>query len=144
MKNKRSIENTLIQPREQLKVILVFVGTAVVFLAIFTVAFIFTMNSTLQEISGLSESTPAIMRSLEKSLALSIYVTISIAVLLSIVLVIAGFALSHRLYGPTVQIKRLMHRLALGDYKARGQPQWVGYLPNRHPLIYALGNLQVS
>lgn len=121
MKNKRSFENTLVQPREQMKVILLFVGCAVLFLGGFTMTFMFWMRSTIQDFSNQAEATPALVRTLEASLSTSMYITTSIAVILAIVMVIAGFALSHRLYGPTIQIKRMILRLAQGEYKSRGR-----------------------
>ena len=121
MKNKRSFENTLIQPREQMKVILLFVGCAVLFLGGFTMTFLVWMRSTLQELSNRADVSPALARSIEASLANSMYITTSIAVILAIIMVVAGFALSHRLYGPTVQIKRMILRLSQGEYKTRGR-----------------------
>lgn len=104
-----------------MKVILLFVGCAVLFLGGFTMTFMFWMHSTLQEFSNQAEVTPSLARMLEASLSTSMYITTSIAVTLAIIMVIAGFALSHRLYGPTVQIKRMILRLSQGEYKTRGR-----------------------
>jgi two-component system, OmpR family, sensor histidine kinase BaeS len=121
MANQRKLSNVLVKPKEQLQVIMTFVVSAVVLISGLTIIYTFSINSALRSLSFQADTSPAILRTLEASLSTSMYVAFALSGLLGIFIIMAGFALSHRLLGPSIQLRRLAQRLANGEYTARGK-----------------------
>lgn len=118
--DSRTLKGKVIRPREQFQFTMLFMAAAVVIMTAYTVIFLNSMQITIQNIAAESDASPDVIQALEAGLRTTMWLTGGFAVVLAAAIVSAGFALSHRIFGPSVQLVRTIENFRNGNYGYRG------------------------
>jgi methyl-accepting chemotaxis protein len=119
-RNQRDLNNILVKPRQQLRYAFVFFGGGLGIITIYIVFFLYYLASTIEELSIAYAVSPEVTASLGRAIFIASVATIIFSAVLAIVMFLAGIALSHRIFGPIVPIKRTLEAIRDGNYSARG------------------------
>lgn len=118
-RNRRSVKNIIVSPKQQLRYSLVLVVGSCLTLALFVGVLIFQINQTITTL-GLAYSLDAeVVEAIQKSLSSALWMAMILAALSILSSLALAIRLSHKIYGPMVAIKRYLDTLMSGDYKAR-------------------------
>lgn len=118
-RNRRSVKNIIVSPKQQLRYSLVLVVGSCLTLALFVGVLIFQINQTITTL-GLAYSLDAeVVEAIQKSLSSALWMAMILAALSILSSLALAIRLSHKIYGPMVAIKRYLDALMSGDYKAR-------------------------
>ncbi|HVK61452.1 MAG TPA: hypothetical protein VM432_07875 [Bdellovibrionales bacterium] len=118
--NQRDLSNIFVNPRQQLKYSFVFFGGAIGLMCLYIIFFLYYLSSTIASLANTFAVSPDVAQDLNRSILTASIALIAFSVTLTFVMFAAGIALSHRIFGPMIPIKRLIEQLRAGDYKARG------------------------
>lgn len=124
-RQQRKLENAFRQPREAKLLVFLFTGFGLFVI----VGFIFVVMAWLRHSIGTMEFrteaginlAPEIIGAFDHSLSSTVWLIIPFLVILMVTMSLIGLALSHRLFGPSVQINRLIDRLKTGEYGAQAK-----------------------
>lgn len=89
-------------------------------LTVCSVLFLFRLVQVLESLAAAYPIDPEVILHLNKTINIAIIITVLVAAFLGALAFLLGIALTHKVFGPMVQIERALKRLADGDYKARG------------------------
>lgn len=119
-KAKRTYRGMVVSPREQAKLVIVFIASGIAAMAAFFVLFTANVIAHIDELAVYRVS-PNIIRVLLDGVQDSARLMGIICVGVAAITIGAGFFLSHRIYGPMISFRRQVNALIKGDYRARGR-----------------------
>lgn len=118
-KNRRSVKNVLVSPKQQLRYSFVLVIGSCLTLALFIGALIYQINQTITTLGIAYRLDAEVVDAIQKSLNSALWMAMILAALTILSSLVLSVRLSHKIYGPVVAIKRYLTTLGGGDYKAR-------------------------
>lgn len=136
----RSYRGMIVSPRRQAKLIFLFVTGGIFAMSAFFILFTASVNAQIEALTYY-EVKPDIIEMLHASVNSSAKAMQLFSIGLALLLIGAGFYLSHRIYGPMVPIKRQIVALINGQYEARGK---LRPKDEFHELMELLNQLAVS
>lgn len=119
--NRRKLSSIFAQPREQIRLVM---GIVLIWAAIVVgclVLFLQNSRQSLLTFGNQMNISSDFLLVVENSYSTSILAVVALIGVMSAMLAMWLLALSHRVYGPTVQIKRVLTELRAGNYSIRGK-----------------------
>ncbi|MES2963344.1 MAG: hypothetical protein V4760_05605 [Bdellovibrionota bacterium] len=117
--SRRSLKNILVKPREQLRYAFIFFGGGLGVMATYIILFLYYLNVTIVNLATSYSIAPDVANTISTALLTASIATVVFSVTLTLIMFSAGVALSHRIFGPAVPIRRLIQDLRKGNYAAR-------------------------
>ena len=118
-RGRRSLKSVFVKPREQLRYAFVFFGGGLALMAGYIVLFLYYLNVTIMNLATSYSIAPDVATTLNTAFLTASIATVIFAATLTLIMFAAGVALSHRIFGPIVPMKRLIEDLTNGNYSSR-------------------------
>lgn len=115
-RQQRNVRNILLRPEFQLKYSFYFVGITLIMMGGVFLLFLLSLEDMISTLAVVYRIEPEVIGAIQDSLRTATFTTVIVGALFGIVSVSLGIILTHRLVGPMVPIRRIIHQLAEGQY----------------------------
>ncbi len=115
-RKQRNFRNILLRPEFQLKYSFYFVGITLFLMGGVFFLFLLSLEDMITTLAVVYRIEPEVIGAIQDSLRTATFTTVIVGALFGIVSVSLGIILTHRLVGPMVPIRRIIHQLAEGQY----------------------------
>ena len=119
-RHNRKLSGFLIRPKEQLSYAFVFFGCGLSVMVAYVVFIFAHIGDTVTNIAAMYSVHQDVVEAITSSIYYASVATVGIAAAILIVMLAVGIALTHRIFGPMVSIRRQISDLKAGNYAARG------------------------
>lgn len=117
--NRRSKLGVLIDPQHQLRFSFYLIGGGVTALMLICLYLLINLERTIQDILTRGQVETVVSEALIDQVGQAELQVTVVSLLLMALAIAIGVKLSHRIYGPIVQIRKHVQRLKDGDYSSR-------------------------
>ena len=117
----RSIANILVEPKGQLRYAFFLFGAGIFMMMVIVIYLLLSFNKTIESLHALYQIDGAVIDHLQLSLYSTLTMVVIFGFILAAVTISIGVALSHRIFGPIVPLKRHVESLIEGKYQSRVQ-----------------------
>ncbi len=117
----RSLSNILVEPKGQLRYAFMLFGAGILMMITIVTYLLLSFNKTIEALHALYQVDGAVIDHLQMSLYSTLVMVIIFGVVLAAVTISIGIALSHRIFGPIIPLKRHVEALIAGQYESRVQ-----------------------
>ncbi len=117
----RSIANILVEPKAQLHYAFFVFGAGMFMMMVIVIYLLLSFNKTIESLHALYQIDGAVIDHLQLSLYSTLTMVVIFGFILAAVTISIGVALSHRIFGPIVPLKRHVESLIDGKYHSRVQ-----------------------
>lgn len=121
LKNRRDLRNIFSQPKQQVQLIFFVVICWTSLLSLSLVIFLRTSRDSLINFGAASNISPDFLMVVGNTFSITIWTLLMFIGVLGLLLLFWLFVISHRVFGPAVQIKKVISDLRAGNYSVRGQ-----------------------
>ena len=116
---KRTIRGKIVKPRAQLRYAITFIGWGTFLLTIFLSFVIFNIDQEIEKLEAAKILNLDVISAIRTSVMETLTAALVGAVGFCILVMMVGFFLSHRIYGPLIPIQRHIQELRVGNFKSR-------------------------